>query len=134
MATGEVYTWREGKVTFYTGAPTAVVAYARNSTLRAMFGYATWTTLDGVYHTKMTGQRYDLQIEALYCQDVKPLWQLFSSTAQVHVHLLQWQGGTLPSAGHKLWSGRITDMEYAGSEGQQYTFRLSYFSHEATAY
>lgn len=129
----ETLNWGEGQVYIFTGTASAIVAYAQDLNATMVYGWDNRQLVAGTYLDIMTGQRVDLSIRQLYAPDAT-LQRLAASTAQVNVHLKHSASGGGGSAGIYLYSGRIDQINLAGSENNPYVFGLNYHANLWSAY
>lgn len=131
-ATGEVYTFAEGKLFLYASASGATtgsgIGFAENARLRLTYGWHNYRTLDGVYHDLLTGQRADLSIGTLYADRV--LFALVNASAAVNARF----EGSQPSLGRSalfvLYSGAVDNFEIEQANAQNW--RAAYGMHANT--
>ena len=120
----EAYSFREGSIHIWTGSATAsaVIAYAQDVQLSLAWGIDNAAALDGSYHDRLTGQRADLSIGALFTYNAT-LHRIAQSATAFHAKLLH--TGINGSAGYVLWSGRFDALTLVGNEGalMQSTFQ-----------
>jgi hypothetical protein len=131
----ETFAWPEGSCHFWTGTATAsaVLAYAQQTNVMLVRGWYNTQTLDGTYHDKLTGQRANVTIGALWTPDQSALVRLYESATAVHVHFRHALSGG-GSAGHVLYSGRIDNLQLAGQDGGLYQMMMMYHANSWSAY
>lgn len=119
----EVYSWREGQVYIYTGngATSAVVAFAQETRIGTTRGWVNQAHLDRTYSDHLTGQRADVSIGALYTFD-NTIQKIDTSATAIHMKF--WHSSVNGTAGMFLYSGRIDNMEFIGTEASPYLWRL----------
>jgi hypothetical protein len=132
----EVFIWREGQVSLWTGSATpiaasAVLAYAENMQAIMARGYDEHESIDGVYARHLTGQSVDLSIQALYTTDATIVRMVQSATA-MHIHMAQ--SGVNGSAGFNFYSGVVTTFTLAGDRSNPHIYSLSYRGNLFSAY
>jgi len=131
----EVYAWPEGTIYLYTGTATAsaLVAYAQNLRASIGRGWDNYRTLTGLYQDALTGLRADVQIGTFYTTDNVTLTRMFESATAVHMHLKH-GSTTIGTAGVFLYSGRLDNIEIAGSDGELFRYAVNYHANAWSAY
>jgi hypothetical protein len=129
----EAFIFPEGEIHLWTGTATAsaLVAYARATEAVFTRGWRSTPIIDGTYCDQQTGQRANVNIQALYTYD-STIMRLDASATAVHVRLNH--SGVNGSAGYVLWSGYIDSLAFAGSEGNPYVYTLAYHANAWSAY
>lgn len=121
----ESFSWPEGNVYIWTGNATpstsAVFALAQNSRLPITYGWDNRANASGTYYDHKTGQRADLNIQAVYTVNTT-ITKIFLSATAVHMKLIQ--TNIIGSAGFFLYSGRIDNLQYIGNERQPFAYTL----------
>lgn len=120
---GEAFAWPEGSLYLWTATATASAMphYAQNTRLNFTKGFVNRAQGDGSYWDHLTGQRVDVSVGALYApNDTVQRW--FHSGAMVHARFDH--SGVNGSAGHILWSGRIDQASFDGTEKSPYRYTL----------
>ena len=132
----ETFSWPEGQVYLWTGsAQKTAVGFAKSTDIALQYGYINQQA-GGVssYYNYLTGQRADITIEALLTNDGGIL-RIGEARTAVHMKLEnKYQTGITGSAGILLWSGVINGFNTNGTEGNAYSFRVSYHANTWSAY
>lgn len=122
----QAFTWNEGSVYIWTGnaspSTSAVIAYAANMRAPFEIGWDNRANASGSYYDHKTGQRCNLTIGAVHTVD-STIMKIFQSATAVHMKLLH--SNLAGSAGVLLYSGRIDNLQYAGSERSPYSYTLA---------
>jgi len=123
IATGETYSFSEGKLYLYASASGTVsgsgISFARDASLALTYG---WTDIQGLYGDVVhviTGRRADLRIGTLYAD--KTLATLAAATAAVNAKFEGLvTGGLTQSAQWILYSGVIDSVSLSQSDGEMF--------------
>ena len=114
IATGETYSFAEGRLYLYASASGAVrglgIGFAEGANLRLVWGWLNYQDLSGRYYDLLTGRRADLTIDTLYGD--RTLFALAEGTAAVNAKF-EGQvtgGGVNQSAQFILYSGKVDSM------------------------
>lgn len=132
IATGETFSFAEGKLYLYASASGTTsgsgIGFARAATLRFVYGWVDFPTLNGGWQRLITGKRADLNIGQLYGD--RTLFTLADSTAAVNAKfegLVTGNAQTTKSAQYILYSGVVDDVEINQNNGD--LFQASYAMH-----
>jgi hypothetical protein len=124
MADSEAISWPEGQLIIWTGigAASAVVAYAQNNSLNLTYGWVNREQMSGGYYDVLTGQHAALSVGAVMCYDgtIRRL-----ADAKTAVHMKFMGSSIVGTAGYALYSGRIDNLSFNGTEAAPYTFTLA---------
>ena len=118
----EVFSWREGTVSVFTGAAatSAVVAYAENTNLSLVWGWDNRPAAGGNYYDQLTGLRADFTVGALVTSD-ETIQRIAQSATAVHIKYHQTSFST---GGYWLYSGRIDRLQFQGQQGGLFSYSL----------
>lgn len=133
MAITETFAWPEGHVLVWTGTSNPVTAWlAANSNCQLVRGWANiGPTFDGSYTDVLTGQRANVTIGQAFMYG-NVLREMFESATAVHME--HYHSSINGSAGIKLWSGRIDQVNTQGQQGGVYTVQMVYHANSWSAY
>jgi hypothetical protein len=129
----ETFSFPEGTLWLWTATATASaqVMYAQNSRAALTHGWVNMPTMDGSYYDHLTGQRADVSIGALYSPDLT-IQRMFNSATAIHMRMNH--SSIMGSAGYYFYSGRIDNLELAGSDGSVFKFNMTYHANKWSAY
>lgn len=133
IATGEVFSWPEGKLYLYASASGTTsgsgIGYAEGATVRFTYGWKDRQDPDNGYRHFLTGRRVDLMIDMLYGDKV--FFALANASAAVNgkfeALLTGVAGVPSKSAQYVLYSGVIDQLEIKQTKGN--LFAASYQMH-----
>lgn len=128
----EAISWMEGVVSFFTGGATAVVAYAQDMDVSIMRGWNNRQNVNGRYIDRLTGQRADVNIAAMYTYDTTIL-RLFDQEPTA-VFMTINHSALSVSAGYRFSNGVIQSVSLEGAEGGAYRFSVQYYANTWTAW
>lgn len=131
----EAFVWTEGSIALWTGSASpstsAVLAYAQNMNGVMQRGWFERQSIDGEYFRHLTGQSFDLTVQAVYTYDATIVRMVESATA---VHLKLQHNNVNGSAGFLVYSGHVAALSPIGSEANPYTYSLTYRANLWSAY
>ena len=130
IATGETYTFSEGKLYLYASASGSTsgsgISFAKDATIKFSYQWKDTQNLNGVYDHLLVGRGADLRIGTLYAD--KTLAVLAASTAAVNAKFEGLvTGGITQSAQYILYSGVIDSVTLSQTEGD--IFKGEYAMH-----
>lgn len=129
----EAYSWNEGQIYAWTGSATAsaVIAFARDMQLSMQWGIDNVSTISGTYHDRVTGQRADLSIGALFTFNAT-IGRMVQSATAMHMKLLH--SSINGSAGFVLWSGRVDALSLVGSDDNVLQYTVQHHANRWSAF
>lgn len=132
----ETFSWPEGQVYLWTGtAQKTAVGFAKSTDINLQYGFMNQQAGSvSSYHNYLTGLRADVTIEALLTNDAGIL-RIAEGKTGIHMKLEnKYLAGITGSAGLLLWSGVINGWNENGTEGNVFSFRLTYYANNWSAY
>lgn len=127
-ATGETYSFAEGKLYLYASASGTTsgsgVGFATNAEMGFSYGWMNYRNFDGNYHNLITGKYATLSIENLLADTV--LFNLANASAAVNAKFESLTTGVAAkSANWVLYSGVIDSLRVNQSMGDLHKFSIS---------
>lgn len=138
IATGETYSFAEGRLYLYASASGAAsgsgIAFAEGATLREAYG---WREMAGANRRRLrvlTGRRVDLTVDTLYSD--RTLAALAQGTAAVHAKFegLVTGAGVGKSAVWWLYSGVIDEVQLRQADNQVWRGSYGMHAHDWSAF
>lgn len=130
IATGESYSFPEGKLYLYASASGTAsgsgVGYVENARLTFAYGWGEWGTLNAVKQRAITGRRAELSIDAVYADLV--FFNLAQASAAVNAKFEGLTTGIgVRSAQWNLYSGVVD--AFTVTQAARDVFHASYAMH-----
>lgn len=138
IATGEVYSFAEGKLHLFASASGTTtgsgIGFARESTLTFTYGWRDVEGADRRYRRVMTGRRVEMSVRALYADRV--LFNLANASAAVNARFegLVTGAGLGKSAHFAMYSGVIDSVSVNQSDGAMNQITLNYHANDWSAF
>lgn len=130
----EVYSWREGTVSVWTGngATSAVLAYATDITVSFKREFINRRALSGNYYYVPGEERVDIKIGQLMTNNLT-LWKIFQSATAVHVKI---DHSAYPngSAGYYAYTGVLETVELTESDAGVNKYNVGYYANAWSGY
>ncbi len=139
IATGEVFSWPEGKLYLYASASGTTsgsgIGFARQSTLTLTYGWLDLEAADRRMYRAITGRRAEMTIGALYSD--RSILALVNASAPVHAKFegVVTGGAALGKSGQiVLYSGVVDSYAITQSDGAMFSQSLSLHSRDWSAF
>lgn len=137
IATGEVYSFAEGKLYLYASASGNTsgsgIGFAQNASLRFVYGRYEFRGVGKVYRRVVTGQRAELAIETLLAD--LTLFRLANASAAVNAKFEALiSSGVTQSAQWILYSGAVSEANFQQQQGDVMRGRYAMFANEWSAF